>query len=125
MGTVQDADSTLTVQGADGQLVTVPWSDVRLLQRSLGRPSASRLATAGIVFGALGGAYIMTQFPIVGCEFDNCTRANAVMIGGSILGAAAGGAIALGRRTERWQTIPLPAGLRVNPPMPTALPPLQ
>jgi hypothetical protein len=118
---------TVVVYADPGGIQHIPVASVARLERSLGRPGPGRSAGHGALVGGVGGALAGGLFVgmllAIFCEPPSCTAddwVTGVGVGAGVGGAAGvvAGAVAglayAGVRGERWQDVPLPAGLGVS-----------
>jgi hypothetical protein len=112
VGTLTLADSTeLEVRDSSGISVSVPVSEIRVVERRLCTGCSGSKAVhfgAAIGFLALGsfGAYVAHGL----CENDDCHEVPAFFVGGVIglaPGAAIGGIAGSTHSGDRWEAVPL------------------
>jgi hypothetical protein len=91
--------------------VTVPWTDVRKMEKSLGRHRAHRAGKGALIGGlVLGGAFVTLALAAAGAECsDDCGLWASTIAPATLFGAAVGAGIGAVASPERWEGVPLPS----------------
>jgi hypothetical protein len=90
---------------------TVPWAEVRKVEKSLGRHRAHRAGKGALIGGlVLGGAVVALALAASAAECsDDCGLWASAIAPAAVFGAAVGAGIGTAASPERWEGVPLPS----------------